>query len=391
MNRIFKNYDIQREELLARIAQQLELNPTRAERMEKAYNAIFELLKKDEAFFAGVEIELYVQGSKRIGTTVKPINGDDFDLDIVLHIHVLHKEYNPVDVYNALVDALERDPYYKSIMEKKARCVRLNYKDDFHMDILIGCLVTPDDFERLAIPERDLIAWSSSNPKGFGNWFLGVANSAERSMLKRFSEQLVVEAKIDQEQLPENDLYNKLPLQRGVQLIKRARDIYFTNKNYAVSSIVLTTLMGRFYSGQESIYDTIDEVIQNIINQHTRSIRTGEKFEIRNPVDPNEVFTDTWTDKHYGEFYAFISDFHTKWNKLKQNFEQSGEAYIDLFGEGQYKDSLREQVKLMSRFDSDEITKANGLILSGAAYTDKNGLITENTGLKNERHSNYGD
>lgn len=389
--RIFKNYEIQREELLARIAHQLELNSTRAERMETAYNAIFELLKNDEAFFAGVEIELYVQGSKRIGTTVKPINGDDFDLDIVLHIHVLNRNYNPVDIYNALVEALERDTYYKSIMEKKARCVRLNYKDDFHMDILIGCLVTPDDFERLAIPERDLIAWSSSNPKGFANWFMGLANSAERSMLKRFSEQLVLEAKIEQEQLPENDLYNKLPLQRGVQLIKRARDIYFTNKDFAVSSIVLTTLVGRFYNGQESIYDTIDGVTQSIIDQHARSVRTGEKFQIRNPVDPNEVFTDTWTDKHYGAFYAFIQDFHTKWNRLKQDFNQSGEAYIDLFGEGQYKESLREQVKLMSRFDSDEITKANGLILSGSAHTNRDGLITENTGVKNERHSNYGE
>ena len=379
MTKIFKNYEIQREELLARIAHQLELNPTRAERMESAYNAIFELLKKDEAFFAGVEIELYVQGSKRIGTTVKPINGDDFDLDIVLHIHVLHKKYNPVDVYNALVKALERDPYYKSIMQKKARCVRLNYKDDFHMDILIGCLVTADDFERLAIPERDLFAWSSSNPKGFSNWFLGIANSAQPSMLKGFSEQLLLEAKID------------LPLQRGVQLVKRARDVYFTNRDYAVSSIVLTTLMGRFYNGQESIYDTIDDVIQNIIDQHAYSVRTGVKFEIRNPVDPNEVFTDTWTDKHYNAFYAFIQDFHKKWNRLKQNFDQSGEAYIDLFGEGQYKESLREQVKLMSRFDSDELTRANGLILSNTAHTDRNGLITENTGVKNERHSNFGD
>lgn len=391
MNRVFKSYEIRREELLARIAHQLELNPTRAERMESAYNAIFELLKKDEAFFAGVEIELYVQGSKRIGTTVKPINGDDFDLDIVLHIHVLHGRYNPEDVFNALVEALERDPYYKSIMEKKARCVRLNYKDDFHMDILIGCLVTPDDFERLAIPERDLATWSSSNPKGFSNWFLGLANSAERSMLKGFSQQLLLEAKIDQEQLPEDDIYSKLPLQRGVQLIKRARDIYFTDKDYAVSSIVLTTLMGRFYAGQESIYDTIDDVIQSIMDQHAQSVRTGEKFQIRNPVDPNEVFTDTWEEKHYAAFYAFITDFHTKWNRLKQNFDQSGEAYIKLFGEGQYKESLREQVKLMSRFDSDELTKANGLILSGSACTDRNGMITENNGVKNERHSNYGE
>jgi len=391
MTQIFKNYAIRREELLARIAHQTELNATRAERMEAAYNAVYNLLKKDEGFFAGLEIELYVQGSKRIGTTVKPINGEDFDLDVILHIHELYTRHNPVEIYNALVKALQRDEYYKSILEKKSRCVRLNYKDDFHMDILIGCMITTDDFERLAIPEKELISWSTGNPKGFSKWFMNLANSVERSMLKRFSEQLILEAKIEQEQLPDEGLYEKMPLQRAVQLVKRYRDIYFKGKDCSVSSVVLTTLMGRFYSGQDSIYDTIDHVIQSIIDQEALTAKSGIRFEIRNPVNSVEIFTDSWTNEHYIAFYGFIRDFHQKWNLLKQNFEQSGSAYVDLFGEGQYKESLQEQIKLMSKFDTDHLTKANGLILSGNARTDRNGIITENNGWKNERHNNYGE
>lgn len=391
MTRIFKSYEIRREELLARIAQQLELNPTRSEKMEIAYNTVYELLKSDKDFFAGLEIELYAQGSKRIGTTVKPINGDDFDLDVVLHMHVLNTRFSPIEIYDALVNALERNDYYKSILEKKSRCVRLNYKDDFHMDILIGCMVVPDNYESLAIPEKKLDSWSFSNPKGFSKWFIDLAKSVKQSMLMSFSEQLLLEAKIEQEQLPENDIYNKLPLQRAVQLIKRYRDIYFKDKDYAVSSIVITTLIGRFYKQQDSIYITIDDVIQSIIEQEALTVRTGVKFHIANPVDPNEIFTDTWTDNHYIAFYAFVKDFYVKWNQLKNDFSQSSLAYIDLFGEGQYKESLREQIKLMSRYDSDDLTKANGLILGGMAYTDRNGVISKNKGLKNERHNNFGD
>ena len=44
---IFNNYDLQREELLARIAHELQLDKTRLERMESAYNAVSELLKND--------------------------------------------------------------------------------------------------------------------------------------------------------------------------------------------------------------------------------------------------------------------------------------------------------------------------------------------------------
>src|SRR5687768_15427813 len=143
---IFKNYPLQREELLARIAQELQLDKTRLERMESAYNAVAELLKKDSDFFNDLVIEIYAQGSKRIGTTVKPINEEDFDLDTVLHIYDPYFNHSPQKIYNALVRALEKNDYYRSIMEKKTRCVRLNYKSDFHMDILPACM--PNNIEK---------------------------------------------------------------------------------------------------------------------------------------------------------------------------------------------------------------------------------------------------
>ena len=60
---IFKDYVLQREELLARIAQELQLDKTRLEKMETAYNAVAEVLKKDDDFFNDLEIEVYAQGS----------------------------------------------------------------------------------------------------------------------------------------------------------------------------------------------------------------------------------------------------------------------------------------------------------------------------------------
>ena len=100
---IFENYALQREELLARIAQELQLDKTRLDRMESAYNTVAELLKNDEDFFEGLIIEVYAQGSKRIGTTVRPINDEDFDLDVVLHIYDPYYNHTPEQIYNALV------------------------------------------------------------------------------------------------------------------------------------------------------------------------------------------------------------------------------------------------------------------------------------------------
>src|SRR5699024_2753865 len=143
------NYNLQREELLARIAQELQLNQDRINRMESAYRAVSEVLEADKEFFQDLKIEVYAQGSKRIGTTVRPINGDDFDLDIVLHIYDPYYKHTPAEIFNSLVRVLSNNETYKPMIQIKKRCVRINYKSDFHMDILPACM--PNDFEYQAI------------------------------------------------------------------------------------------------------------------------------------------------------------------------------------------------------------------------------------------------
>jgi len=386
---IFKDYFIQREELLARIAQELQLDKSRSDRMEIAYNAVADLLKRDNDFFDKLEIEVYAQGSKRTGTTVKPINGEDFDLDIVLHIYDPYYNHSPEEIFNALVRSLEKDSYYKEIMEKKSRCVRLNYKSDFHMDILPGCM--PDLFQKemIMIPEKALKSWTSGNPKGFSKWFLEIAVSAKEPYLRRYAE-VLLKAQVETEKLP-TELYLKSPLQRGVQLIKRCRDIYFQDKDFRVSSIVLTTLIAQFYEGEESIFETLDQVVNRIKASYLDAFSRKVKFKVINPVNPDEDFTDSWTDRHYESFYNFISDFHKKWNSLKNSFESSKEDYIQLFGEGVYKKALSDQAFNFRNSTKDYFAKSSGLITSGKALTDFKGNINTNSGYKNEPHYNFGE
>jgi hypothetical protein len=385
---IFKNYSLQREELLARIAQELQLDKTRLERMETAYNAVAELLKKDDDFFNNLEIEVYAQGSKRIGTTIKPINDEDFDLDTVLHIYDIYHSYSPEQIYNALVKALEKDSYYKTIMGKKKRCVRLNYKSDFHMDILPACMPSYFEKQRIAIPEKIMKSWSSGNPKGFAEWFLEIANSVKDPVLKTHARALL-EAKIESEPLPD-ELYLKTPLQRAVQLIKRYRDLFYQDRKYPVSSIVITTLVTHFYNGENSIFDTIDNVLQRIKNGYLDALKAHIRFKVLNPVNPDEDFADSWTEDNYNSFYAFVSDLYTKWQSLKTSFEIGKDDYIRLFGEGPYKKSLNEQFVAFSRSTNDAFARSSGLIVGGEAYTNSQGQINTNSGIKNETHHNFG-
>src|SRR5699024_9621610 len=123
-------------------------------------------------------------------------------------------------------------------------------------------------------------------------------------------------AEVETEDLP-NELYLKTPLQRTVQLIKRYRDIYFQKKEYSVSSIVITTLCGQYYRGENSIYETVDNVLTKIKSYYNKAIETKSRFKIFNPVNPEEDFTDSWTDNHYNSFHRFIEDLYKKWSSLK--------------------------------------------------------------------------
>ena len=393
MEDIFKHYELQREELLARIAQHLQLDETRKGRMESAYRAISELLDQDQGFFKDLDIDVYPQGSVLTGTTVRPYKGCEFDLDIVVQINALYSHFTPAEIYNALLKKLEGDDRYSDKLEKKNRCVRINYANDFHMDILPGCIVFYQDKNVIRIPDRLLRDWAISNPKGFGEWFLARAAAIRReSVLQGYYNRMKVELRAQIEELPRDDFYSKSPLQRAVQLVKRYRDIYFSgdNADYATSSIVLTTLMGLNYQGEPSIYETIDNALNRIKLAYNLAQQNRIRFTITNPVNEQEHFTDSWTAAHYDHFYRFVEKFHREWNALKEGFDKSGQHYIELFDEGVYKESLQEQIKVLSKFSQSPVTRANGLIIGGKAFTDEVGQIRQDQGYKNTAHHNYG-
>ncbi len=394
MEDIFKHYELQREELLARIAQNLQLDETRKERMESAYRSISTLLDQDQVFFKDLNIDVYPQGSVLTGTTVRPYKGSEFDLDIVVQINELYSRFTPAEIYNALLKKLEGNNHYSDKLEKKNRCVRINYANDFHMDILPGCIVLYNDKNVIRIPDRLLRDWAISNPKGFGEWFLARAAAIRHeSLLQGYYSRMKTELRAQIEDLPKDDLYNKSPLQRAVQLVKRYRDIYFSGDNaeYCTSSIVLTTLMGLNYQGEPSIYETINNVLDRIKLDYNLALKNRTRFTVSNPVNTQEHFTDSWTNEHYDHFYRFIESLHKKWNALKDSFEKSCEHYIELFDEGIYKKSLQEQIKVLSKFSQSPVTRANGLVIAGAAFTDKTGSINKDQGYKNTAHHNYGE
>jgi hypothetical protein len=361
---ILDNRDIQIDDLLDKMAEEIQLDKTRYERMVQSYEAVKKWIDSDEKFFKPFLYEVYPHGSVRIKTTVKPIGKDEFDLDIAIHLKADYRNHTPQRIYDELKRRLEETERYKSILKPKNRCLRLDYAGDFHIDIMPGIQQSQWDENTIVVPDKKRGSWVVSNPRGYAEWFKEKADSVLVPLLEKA---------MNAEKIPADNFKDKKPLQRAVQLIKRYRDMYFQEDDtYKTSSIVLTTIAGEYYESENSIFNTIDGIITRIVN-NIQSLE-NRRIKVYNPVNTQEDFTDKWDNEpqYYVEFKKFVRYLHQEWQELKKNHGIPQENMImeklfgrDILNKAQIRQAekinqLREQNKL-------GISRKTGVLTSSSA------------------------
>jgi len=341
------------EDLLARMAESIQLDETRKAKMESSYSAIKDLLDNDDAFFSKLDFELYPQGSVKIGTTVKPLKGSEFDLDIVIHLKTDWTKYSSSRIYNEVKRVLMSNANYSDKVELKNRCIRLNYTGDYHMDILPGIQEYEWDKDQLKVPDRELKDWTTSNPRGYAKWFEEKAESVQETLLEKA---------IRAEDLEIEPFAKKKPLKRAVQLIKMYRDQFFEKKeDLATSSIILTTIFGNFYNSESSIFETIENVLLKL-DATKNNLR---RIKVTNPKNPEEDFSEKWDDEPelYNYFLKFIDNMKLQWQKLKEeNDYAQKEIMKSLFSESAYNTAFESQNKYLKKIDKIKAEDYSGLI-----------------------------
>lgn len=384
------------EELLAIAAANLELDETRKKQMHSAYKAVNDVFDKDEEFFKDYTVNVYAQGSLIIGTTIKPLPGKEFDLDIVLKVDDSYLNHTPKEIYNEVYRVLSEHGTYSPLLQKKNRCIRINYNSDFHMDILPGCKITTDN-TRVMIPnDKTLRDWSRTDPKSYAEWFLKIAKKHEAEFMLRERWEMITKAQVETEDLP-TDVYVKSPLQRTVQIIKRFRDLYYQNRDLtktpAISSVVLTTILAQSYSEELSIQLALKNALEKLKNLADGYKYKGIKFPVYNPIDlypdrdKRENFTDSWTDLHYNSFVGFVETLEKKINVFLHN-PKNEENYLGLFGNGYYKQNVQTLINLNEALKGKPQLAS---ILAGTARTDAAGNINTTTGVKNGSHGFFAE
>ena len=303
-------------EIYENIAEELNISDSVFENAKRSYKALGEFLENNIEY----PVEVYPQGSMNLGTLIKPIgDDDDYDLDAVCKIH--NNFDSPKDLKELVGNALNKSERYKKMLaDEGKRCWTLNYSDDshFHMDILpsIPNNIT-DKSIKITHKENNSYKYMVSNPEAYADWFDKLQENERRNLYRIKNRQF--SNKVE-------DLRNfgiRTTLQKAIQILKRHRDIQYANatdeeRECKPISIIITTLVGKMYSGNESILDLIDKFCTSY--EEYIEIDSNGNYVIPNPVNKNENFADKW--KIYPErqeaFFNWVENL--KYDLITNNF-----------------------------------------------------------------------
>lgn len=260
------------ERLHAFLANTVNLNQSRLDDLHGRVQAIMNCLRKDPTLGPLVKTHLR-QGSWAHRTIIKPLPGDEFDADILLHLaEVRDWSENPRTYINQLYQAFSRSATYRDMVEKKNRCVRIHYANDCHVDV-VPYLVRGFFENQKVIVDHAANTFERTNPEGFTSWM--------RREDKRASNNL----------------------RKTIRLMKYLRD---RQDAFSVPSIILTAMIGNQVSGWTEFwngYNDLPTAFMRLVCSLDNYLQQHEKMPpVTDPGRPDTTFNRRWDERRYAHF-----------------------------------------------------------------------------------------
>lgn len=303
----------QAEKHLEALAEELEIPPSRYEAADRSYTSLGEWLQRPASTVLAYDPQVYVQGSFRLGTAIKPqSDAEDYDVDSICEFRGLVKsavtQRQLKEKLGVEIKSYAREKGMSKPVEEGRRCWKLQYADgaQFHMDIvpalpnaarmrvlleergldarwsLTAISITDNEHDYYEVIADD---WPRSNPKGYHQWF---RTKVVETKKRRLTED---RAKAEVEAMPTYRI--KTPLQAAIMILKRHRDVMFADGyDERPISIIITTLAAHAYKGEDTIGKALVSILEGM-HEHVGRDALGNAL-IANPTDPLENFADKW-------------------------------------------------------------------------------------------------
>ena len=266
------------------LTEEVNLNMTRRNILNDHVTAVTKALDDLEGYRSFEK-----QGSFALGTIIKPKDSnDEYDADLTILMDNNSTIYSsPKSYIEGVYDYLKRNGTYKDKIKRKKRCVRVNYNDDCHLD-LVPCVKYQDS---LWICNWETDQFEITDGTGYREWFLQKNSQTDGN------------------------------LRRVVRLVKFLRD----HKNtFTAPSIILTTLMAQEVSPGESSenFKTIPDTLDILTTGVSNFLKNNSTIPIiLNPALPIEEFSSPTQNRHWNE--TQYKNFRTQFISLSDRISEA--------------------------------------------------------------------
>ena len=296
--------------ILHLLAEELDVPPSKYREATEHYEAVGAWLDADDSKLASFRPSIYPQGSFALGTAVKPLGDEEYDVDAVCLLQLAPTQVTQQQLKTLVGDRLKHPrSRYKNMIDPKEggrRCWTIRYADasKFHLDVLpaipddygwLLALGVPEEWAKNAIRLTDRKTWDDSdsewprsNPKGYVSWFMSRMRM-RREEAKRLRAR---ELRMEVEEIEDFDI--RTPHQRLIQILKRHRDVRYNGDDDKPISIIITTLAAQAYNNEADLAEAMLDVVPRMRSYIEK--RRGVWW-VQNPVNPEENFADKWAER----------------------------------------------------------------------------------------------
>ncbi|SNY91597.1 hypothetical protein SAMN04515647_1825 [Cohaesibacter sp. ES.047] len=316
------------------LADTVNLNQTRIDRLEERVETI-------KSFIRGSDWEPKIstfieQGSWAHDTIIRPVDGGEFDADLLVKVHTVNG-WSAAQYVKELGRVFLDNGRYGDKTVIYDYCVTITYADDCKIDI--APLVMEREHQgTLEVCNKRKDEFEESQPVEYTRWMR-----------------------------EKNGYSGNNSFRKATRLIKYNRDI---KKRFSCQSVLLTTLIGHrieWSDKDSSAFSDTPSALQTIMGRLDDWLQAHpDKPAVPNPALPAQDFADLWNDTQYANFRNFVNKYR-KWiddainaTTLSDSIEKWRKVFGDDFAKGE----------TVQKAEALAMQRANAMLLESAAHLD---------------------
>lgn len=381
---------LNRANLLVHASDVLEPDEARIALAHKRYESVGDAVKESGGRLIK-DVEMFSQGSYRLGTTTQNPDTLEFDIDAVISVDYTRENVSQQELNDRVggwlyqyVDSQQsaRSDLGIPTLTPGKRAWTLQWDDSFHIDVLPVIPATAIEIASTYGPahwltDKELTRWQPTHPRGFAGWFDDVIH-ADRVELAKMRAVTV-------EELPRHGK-SRTVLQRAIQLMKRHRDEWNgCAEGDRPPSVIITALATSAYADVRPTGDLL-AVMTAIARRMPALVDVrSNPPQICNPTCPAENYADRFADRpeRTAALLAWLDELNGDLTALAA--ARGGDVY-ESFGKSFGVDFGAQAVKRMAG----SVSSARE---TGSLYTAGTGALgfAPTSGQRhNEKHDFYG-